>query len=222
MTTSDDSWSGKLRLIGDLERPDHTFLTAEDTCWFFGEYTPRAGYAHSQTNGLINNLKKPVNTRGTPQWKYKERAIVTVATAIRQNLNAGSRAAVVPIPPSKLPDASDYDDRMVQVARSIGQGVEVLEVLVSTAEREARHINHERRDPDELRKSLGFSADARNGPVPSQVILLDDVLTTGCSFSVCKAMIHELWPDAAVYGLFVARRVPQQFDPADWFDDLHQ
>lgn len=222
MTTSDDSWSGKLRLIGDLERPDHTFLTAEDTCWFFGEYTPRAGYAHSQTNGLINNLKKPINTRGTPQWKYKERAIATVATAIRRNLNAGSHATIVPIPPSKLPDAPDYDARMVQVARSIGQGVEVRDMLVAVAEREARHTIQGRRDPEELRKSLGFHPSGQRDPAPSRVILLDDVLTTGCSFSVCKAMIHELWPDAAVYGLFVARRVPQQMDPADWLDDLDQ
>ncbi len=58
MPTSDASWSGRLRLIGDLERPDHHHLEAGDQCAFFGEYTPGEGWKHSSTNNLILNLKK--------------------------------------------------------------------------------------------------------------------------------------------------------------------
>jgi predicted amidophosphoribosyltransferase len=52
---------------------------------------------------------------------------------------------------------------------------------------------------------------------PKQVILLDDVLTTGCSFIVCKAIIAEAWPAADIFGLFVARRV---IDRSSLFDRL--
>jgi hypothetical protein len=68
MTTFDGSWSGRLRKVSDLERPDHWYLTAKDDCVFFGEYTARGGYGHSSTNQLIHNLKKKPELVGTPQY----------------------------------------------------------------------------------------------------------------------------------------------------------
>jgi hypothetical protein len=82
MTTFDESWSGRLRKVGDLERPDHWFLTEADDCVFFGEYTARAGYGHSSTNQLIHNLKKKPELSGTPQYVWKGRAIDTIGRAI--------------------------------------------------------------------------------------------------------------------------------------------
>ena len=57
MTTSDASWSPSLRKVTDLERGDHWYLRESDQCYFFGEYTPGKGWAHSQTNQLVLNLK---------------------------------------------------------------------------------------------------------------------------------------------------------------------
>ncbi|CDZ68367.1 Hypothetical protein, partial CDS, partial [Neorhizobium galegae bv. orientalis] len=75
MTTSDASWSARLRVVGDLERPDHFYLDDGDTCAYFGTYRPRAGFAHSYTNQIISNLKKSPSVRNTGQWQYKQRAI---------------------------------------------------------------------------------------------------------------------------------------------------
>ena len=86
--TSDESWSNKLRTVGDIERPDHYYLNPGDECAFFGEYTARKGWRHSTTNGIITNLKKSVEKRGTAEWQYKERAIAQVAALIRANLAA--------------------------------------------------------------------------------------------------------------------------------------
>src|SRR3546814_10204737 len=84
---SDVSWSGRLRIIGDLERPDHWHLKADDECAFFGEYTPREGWRYSSTNQISINLKKrPTVARGTPQWPHKRNAIRKVAAAIRSSL----------------------------------------------------------------------------------------------------------------------------------------
>src|SRR2546425_303954 len=93
MVTLDDSWTGALRLIGELERPDHYYLSADDQCYFMGDYTARAGYGHSSTNQIISNLKKSPLLRNTTQWPHKMRVIREVAAAIRSNLN-----------PSRLPD----------------------------------------------------------------------------------------------------------------------
>ena len=43
--------------------------------------------------------------------------------------------------------------------------------------------------------------------VGRRVLLIDDVITTGCSFMVCKQMLAEEFPDTRITGLFVARRV---------------
>ena len=223
MPTSDASWSARVRVVGDLERPDHWFLTEADDCAFFGEYTAGGGYAHSFTNQLVLNLKKSPDLAGTPQYAWKGRAIRDVGRAIADNISteALTRACFVPIPPSKQPGTPGYDDRMVQVARAIGPGVDVREVLVTTAERDAMHIQSTRRDPDALRATLGLNT-ALLQPAPEQVILLDDVLTTGCSFMVCKAMLSEVWPEAKIFGLFVARRALDRTNDFEGFavDDL--
>jgi hypothetical protein len=221
MPTLDASWSGSLRVVGDLERPDHWYLTEEDSCYFFGEYTARAGYGHSSTNQLIHNLKKKPCLRATPQWKWKGVAIRDIGQAIARNLRpeALAQTTIIPIPPSKPPDHPDYDDRMAQVARSIGANHEVREVIYTAVERDAAHTNQNHRDPDGLRASLAIRSDLTLNR-PSQVLLLDDVLTTGCSFIVCKAMISEIWPGIAVFGLFVARRVIDRSSPFEEFEDL--
>jgi len=207
MKTSDASWSGRLRVIGDLERPDHWHLTADDNRAFIGEYTARAGFGHSRTNSLISNLKKPPSTRGTPQWYYKGEAIREVGWTIANNLTAEALASstFVPIPPSKPPTALDYDDRMIQVARAIGR-VDVREVLFTHSERGALHASNDQRDMLALRQSISIRMELTN-PIPTQVILLDDMLTTGCSFKACKSILAAIWPTAPFYGIFVARRV---------------
>jgi hypothetical protein len=32
------------------------------------------------------------------------------------------------------------------------------------------------------------------------------MLTTGCSFTVCKAMLTKVWPNTSIVGIFIARR----------------
>src|SRR5580698_4840315 len=118
MTTSDESWSHRLRKVGDLERPDHWYLRDGDECYFFGEYTAYAGYRHSETNGVISNLKKKPSTKGTLQWNYKLNAIARIGHTIASNIKPEflSGLTFVPIPPSKPPGSPEYDDRMFQVA----------------------------------------------------------------------------------------------------------
>lgn len=221
MTTSDASWSPKLRQVGELERPDHWYLADTDQCFFFGEYTAYKGYSHSETNQLVSNLKKKPALRTTGQWVYKTGAIQRVARSIAANILSEALPALtfVPIPPSKPPSSPDYDDRMTQVARQIGPACDVRELLFTQTERDARHASGDKRDPAVLRATLALRPELLANP-PRQIVLLDDVLTTGCSFTVCASMLREVLPDADIFGIFVARRVADRTSPFEAFFDL--
>lgn len=213
MVTLDESWTGALRQIGELELPDHHLLRKTDHCFFMGDYTARAGFGHSSTNDLISNLKKSPQVRHTGQWRHKLRAIQEVAAAIRANLKVERvpHLTFVPIPPSKPRGHPEYDDRVTQIARQIGPNVDVREMIIAVCEREPRHLADNHRDPVELRGTLALDP-ALLEPAPTEIILMDDVLTTGCSFVVCKTMLSEQFPEVPIWGLFVARRVPKNWN----------
>lgn len=208
MPKSDDSWSGRLRQITALERPDHYRLEDGDRCYFVGEYTPRAGYAHSVTNQLITNVKKKPSTQNTAQWPYKTRAIADIAAAISGGLKPEARATItyVPIPPSRMPGDLEYDDRMLQVAQRLGGG-DVREMITLGQFRDAAHAQENTRDPVVLKAKLRIQANLLQ-PVPKMIALVDDVLTTGCSFRACQSLIQDHLPGVPVIGLFAARRKP--------------
>jgi hypothetical protein len=217
MPTSDESWSPKLRTVGDLERRDHSYLTDTDKCAFFGEYTRGRGFGYSRTNNLVSNLKKSPDRRNTPEWKYKLQAIKEAGEAFAANINpqALGCTAFVPIPPSKPTSSPLYDDRIAQVARAISSNVDVREVLHTLADREPAHLTSNARDPVALRATIGIKNELLK-PAPRYVVLLDDLLTTGCSFKVCKEILAKVWPTGDISGIFVARRViPCPFEAVD-------
>lgn len=208
MTTSDASWSSSFRKIGDLERSDHWHLTEADNCFFLGEYTSRRGYSHSQTNQLIHNLKKSPLTRGTAQWRHKERVIGDIARVMKSGIKPEfiQSSTFIPIPTSKSGDHPEYDDRLMQIARLIAPGGDVRDLIYTVATRNALHADGARRDPVALRQSLAIRQTAL-APPPQHIFLLDDVITTGCSFRVCSDLLREQFPGIDIIGLFVARRI---------------
>jgi hypothetical protein len=118
-----------LTKIDDLTFPDHYRLDRTDECYFVGEYTARAGYSYSATNDLIHNLKKGMERRDRPEWRYKTWAIATASLQLRDSLNPDYLrvATFIPVPPCRAKDDSLYDDRMVQVLQQFGNNVDVRE-----------------------------------------------------------------------------------------------
>ncbi len=80
--------------VDELTRLDHHWLTPGDRCFFLGEYAARQGYAYSPTNNLLINFKKPMDRRGKPEWRYKEKAIREIASAFRRALAPVRRRAM--------------------------------------------------------------------------------------------------------------------------------
>lgn len=116
----------RLTKVDELTRPDHTFLEPDDVCYYLGEYTARRGFAFSETNNLINNLRKPVDRRPLPEWRYKEAAILTCGRMLRDALNEEwlEQATLIPMPSSKMQDDPEYDDRLPRILRELSRGAQ--------------------------------------------------------------------------------------------------
>jgi hypothetical protein len=219
--TSGSTFPQRLTKIDDLALPDHYYLTAEDDCYFLGEYTARKGYAFSPTNQLVLNFKKSMDKRGTAQWKYKERAINDAATAFRAALNGEwlNTATLIPIPPSKAKTDPLYDDRLVRTLRAIRPQpvVDAREVIAQQASMEAAHDTETRPHPAEIEANYLIDEQLRN-PTPQVVGLFDDVLTTGAHFRAASNLLKWAYPGVRMIGIFIARRVPEAADIED-FDE---
>lgn len=205
---SNGTFPQNLSEIDELTRADHYYLTEEDKCLFFGEYTARAGFDFGPTNNLIHNFKKPMDRKGKGEWKYKKRAIDAAAAAFSRALNPKflAKATLVPMPPSRLRDDPLYDDRVLQMVSAIaGKDLDVRELIVQVNPREAAHEG-DRRGPDGLAELYEID-EALAEPTPTIIALVDDVLVTGASFKAGEIVLKNRFPDAKIYGLFIARRV---------------
>lgn len=213
--TSVSTFPQRLTKIDDLTRPDHFYLTPEDACYFLGEYTARKGYAFSATNQLVLNFKKSLDKRGTPQWKYKDRAIREAAAAMRGSLTGDllDRITLVPIPPSKAKTDPLYDDRLVQMLHALRPQprLDIRELIVQRASMAAAHDQANRPRPEEIQANYAIDENLLQ-PKPENIALVDDVLTTGAHFRAACSVVQQAFPDVSIVGLFIARRVPEAVD----------
>ena len=212
---SGSTFPRRLTKIDDLIRPDHSYLTDSDACYFLGEYTARKGFAFSPSNSLVLNFKKSIATRGTAQWQYKERAVQEAAVAFRSSIPDGflNTATFVPIPPSKARSDPLYDDRVTRMLRAIRQSppLDVRELILQIASTEAVHDRPVRPRPEDL--AALYSIDPRlRQPVPTAIAICDDVLTTGAHYRAAVSILKQAFPHVPVVGLFIARRVPEAMD----------
>jgi predicted amidophosphoribosyltransferase len=60
------------------------------------------------------------------------------------------------------------------------------------------------------------------GEAPSQVVLIDDVLTSGTSYRACKRLIREHHPNMDVIGLFWTRCIWKNSAAEDFAEDIEE
>jgi len=202
----------RLSKIDELTPPDHTFLGAGDICYYLGEYTASAGFTFSETNALIQNLKKPMDRRTRPEWRYKTWAIERSAQMLREALPDEwvTQVTFVPVPPSKTRDHAEYDDRLLQILQKVGEGrnLDIRELVVMTENIDPAHLTDDRRSVRELVQRMRLERSLVN-PAPSAICVLDDVLTTGAHFKAAEAILRIAFPQTPLAGLFLARRAPE-------------
>jgi hypothetical protein len=207
--------------IDETNRDVHYFLKEGDRCLFFGEYFAEKGWEGGETNQLIHNLKiePTVAIKNPHRGAHKERAIRTVAAGVRKVIERSSaeQNTWVPIPSSKIKGHPDCDDRMLRALKLAfaGYDVDIRTLLHQTESTEADHIRNERLSPEELLALLQIDQESlASKPLKLQIVLFDDVLTTGKHFKCCESKLREFIPtETRIMGLFVARRLlPNPFD----------
>ncbi len=208
----------RLSKIDELTRGDHTFLEPEDRCYYLREYNSRKGYQFSGSNQLVFNLKKPLDRRGQADWKHKGRAIQTAGRELREALDVLNPAwlgnsTLVPVPPSKTKSDPLYDDRIVEMLRVAGAGLELdlRELVLQRESTEAAHVAELR--PRLTRLIENYRVDeSLLTPLPRVLAIVDDVLTTGAHFKAVQTLLRDRIPAVPILGLFIARRVPDPFE----------
>ncbi len=211
--------SYRLTRIDELHLAEFPYLRPDDDCYYHGEYTVRQGYDFSTTNDLVINLKKGLEYKNGPAWKYKAQAIRTCADAFLGGVGSEwlSTVTLVPIPPSKAKSDPQYDDRILQILRALEASAsvrcDVRELIIQRRSYDPSHSSSDRISPADLHQLYHLAPDLLE-PQPVRVALVDDVLTTGAHFRAGKDLLLKQWPDAHVTGLFVARAVWLEDD--DW------
>jgi hypothetical protein len=182
------------------------WLLPDDVCYYAREFTKRGGYQASETNQLIYNLKKSINRRQHPDWYYKQQAIEKFAKEL--SLMLTRQHVVMCIPTSKPKNHPLYDSRLDDVLSKLVQynpKIQVVDPIVRTDAVVAKHEGGPRKPSIEL-KSLQWKGLILTN-IPSLIILIDDIITSGSSFKACQNLILENVPTTRVIGVFWARAI---------------
>lgn len=210
----------KLIAIDETNRRDHYYLSENDHCYFFLEYTPNKGYRFSNTNQLITNLKKKPSGKHKPDYRYKAKAIGECSALLRGALDSRwlAEAVMVPVPGSKASDHPDFDTRMELICQGVRPGVAgaVRSLVRQTASTEAFH-HGSRANPHELAGRYEV-VESLCRPEPRRIVIVDDVLTTGSHYCAMRDVLSVRFPEAAIVGVFIARVVRPS--PFEAFEDL--
>ena len=178
---------GRVELVDDLARIDHSFLRATDECCYLAEYItgPRAR-AGRRVNQLIANLKCPPSVAATYplRRRHKQRAVEALAAALRSAVSRSwaESATWIPIPPSRSASDRNYDDRLVRILRKAftGYDVDIRTVLFQRESMAADHCQPRRTHIDSLFECIRVNWSALGSrPLRERLVLFDDLLTTG-------------------------------------------
>jgi len=197
----------RLLRIDELNRADHRYLTPDDDCAYLMEYVPDVT---NEVKSVILNYKKGLDRKGLPEFQYKDRTIHQVAQLLRTALPpfTSPDTILVPIPPSQTRDHPHYDDRhwkMLNIFRRGRDHCDIRDLLSVRNNMPASHGAQRRPSPEEIFQNLMLDKDLCNPPKPN-IILVDDVITTGSHFKACKRLLKTAFPLANISGLFIARR----------------
>ena len=203
----------RLTGIDESNVEPHWHLSADDPCYFLGEYYGNESYKGGPTNQLIFNFKtKPSVARANPnRARYKARAIRTIAAVIRQVISRENAELFtwVPIPTSKTSDHPDYDTRLVDTLNLAFRhyDVDIRPMLQQSRSTDADHESERRLTIEELSEVIETNPDCSMSPEPDEIILFDDLVTTGKHFKCCENLLRELFPQTPIIGVFAARRI---------------
>lgn len=194
-----------------LNCPVHLSHEAAGECIYARERLSRGGYDASEANNLISNFKiRPsVRVEKPYRWRHKERAVARFAAEITPLLPQGGFVAA--IPQSKARNHPDYDpryDMLFAEFRRTRPDITACEPLVRTESVVAAHEADVRPDRDEILRTVRYAGFGQQTSPPF-LIFLDDVITTGLHYMVCRELVLANAPSIRVFGAFWAKTIWQ-------------
>lgn len=204
----------RLTGIDETSRSSYYFLQEEDVLYYFGDFHIGRGWSGGPTNQLIKNYKRtPQEIAANPRafQYYKDLAIGEIAAGLRKQFTLENirRITFVPIPTSKTVGHPDHCDRLIRTLRQAFAGIDGMDVrplLRITRDTEADHLSGgDRIDYDELLAITEVDPAQLRPEVRPNIVIFDDVLTSGKHYKVAKMRIRDVLPDRRLVGVFVAR-----------------
>ncbi|WP_448104698.1 hypothetical protein [Pedobacter panaciterrae] len=190
---------------------DHHHIDADDECYHIMDYVKGAGY-NTVENSMILNFKKSLEYKGASHWHYKDenlhklkRIFFSIYLPLLKNLGL-SDATLIPIPPSKAKDNPLHDDRMLRLLNLSFPSCDVREILLNKKSMNTSHNAEVRHTVQEIYDNLKVDRILKDD-LSEDLILFDDVITSGAHFKACKQKLQEEFPNSNIYGFFIARRV---------------
>jgi hypothetical protein len=195
----------------DVSQENIYHIGDDDEIYYAREYISGRNYQASVANHLISNFKKPVSRRGRPEWRHKIKAIRQFAEELSLLLDPKGIYFLTSIPSSKCKTDPEYDPRVEDTLSELGTiRTIVIEEPIATRETIVPAHLGGTRDRDTLYNNMqwvGFENTI------DQIVLVDDVITTGSHFAACKKIILEHEEDVKIIGIFWAKTIWDDNNP---------
>lgn len=197
----------RLQKIDELHLRSHKYLTSEDECYYFMDYTAPASEHKTEENRIILNFKKKMDRKGRWDWDYKRIAIQDVSKLFIQNVPPiiSRDAIMVPVPPSRAKEDPLYDDRLVQLVKNYCKEHPLTEYReIVSLKSNIKPTHEEEKTPAELMPMFNIDKSLCS-PKKEQIIIVDDVLRHGAHFKAIKKLLQAEFPGSKFIGLYIAR-----------------
>ena len=204
--------AASLQWLDERRRSQHCFLETADRCCYLWEYRP--GRARDAAQRWIRDLKcSPLLAAvHLPAARKKERALLHAAQALRAAAPRAwvERTSWCPIPPSARIGGPDYDDRLLRLLHMAFEryDADIRPLLRQSQSLPADHRERRRVSVSTLYGLLSVdTGQLGTRMLRPEVVLFDDVLTTGKHFKCAQARLRERLGPISISACVLARRV---------------
>ena len=194
--------------IDELLISNHPFLSKSDECYFLMNYPPYSRFGRTIENTLLMDFKLSNEKCNTEYWRTKKiEAIDKIYKILEECLPkiTTDNTLFVPMPTSKNKNDSSYDARLPNILHRYCDEIfgDCRELILTKETTPSTHTSA-RKKPEEIFANLELNMLLCDGKA-EDILLVDDVITTGSHFKACKTLLESQYPLANIKGLFFGR-----------------
>lgn len=187
-----------------------SYLSPEDECYFLLERS-NGTFVESFANDMVNNFQKDFERFGDrPEvMQYKQQAIRYFGQALARLLSSGIPSSpwlIIPMVTSLPKNDKYYDNRLYEAARyaaGLSNGGIIVDDILDVKEVLVKAKNGGSRDPIYLESKI--IAEHPRYPNALNIVLIDDVFTSGGHFIACRNVVRQLYPSSNIIGAFLSK-----------------